>query len=160
MSMGMSFTTSSHNHSAAVYDGDGTRTSASHLWFESERKMQLAVNISLMEFEAAHERNFAPLLPTIRAFLELHHLNLSHSFDLDPLGTHACYFCSWPPLDGKPQHRYICICVLDPWEPGADFNIDAEGKRFSHQHWHYSLDEGERRLNDILIEAKFVLDSQ
>jgi len=107
--------------------------------------------VSLAEFKAAHERNFALLLPTMETIAREHHLDVSHSIDRDPLGPHACFFFLWR---GERRTRcFIRICAQDPFEPGPNFRVEAIAKHYSRKQWDYCIASGMGVLRDILTEA-------
>ena len=114
----------------------------------------------LEEFQAMHEKNFAPIFLIVKAFAEQSGLTFSHSFDRDPMSPHACLFCEWPANNNKPDQRFIRICVQHPLAFCSDFYVDAAGKRFSRQRWTYSNTEGEDKLKNMLLMAKIILDRQ
>jgi hypothetical protein len=111
--------------------------------------------MSLEEFKSAHEARFATLAPIIEAFALEHGLIFSRFFDRDPVGPCAAYFCSWQ--DRRPR-MFIAIRAQDPWEPGPNFYVDADGMGFYHQRWNFSTAEGLGTLQSILEEAKRVLE--
>ena len=114
----------------------------------------------MLDIKKRHNENFLPLILFLEKFSKDSGLKLSHSCDGDPLGTFSCYFFNWPLKGGKIQPIFIRICVTEPLKECTSYFIDAEGFRFSHQRWNFSLEEGEERLRMLLQKAKKILDEQ